>query len=119
MSKIGACRECGASFEAHRLTAEFCGSKCRSSFHNRRSRRGADLFDLFMCLRFDRSVGEESGAWSLMCRMAASFKAEDDRDRGGRRSWDDIRKVKARNVCLVGTRVAENAAGLRRPAGRT
>jgi len=74
-------RECGISYEARRATREFCGAACRRAFNNRRMLRGADLYDLFMALRFDRENAKRSGAWSLMRRMAAHFKAEDDRAR--------------------------------------
>jgi hypothetical protein len=111
--RFGFCRECGARFEAKRVSREFCCTKCRQTFHNRAASRGADLFHLFMAMRFDRANAEVAGAWSLLCRMAAAFKAEDDRDRAGRVSWDEIEKVKARNAHLLATVVADDLAGQR------
>lgn len=111
------CRECGNYFEARRVAADFCSTKCRCRFHNRATARGADLFHLFMAARFDRAEAEQAGVWSLMCRMAAAYKSEDDRDRGGRKSWDDIEKVKARNSDLGATLVDNNIAGVRRKGG--
>jgi hypothetical protein len=108
------CRECGIGFAAHRAGSFYCSAKCRSRFHNRRAQRGAELFDLFMAMRFDRASAEAAGAWSLMCRMAAAFKCEDDRERDGRQSWDDVETVKARNSHLMATVVANNLTGLRR-----
>ncbi|MGD0024504.1 MAG: transcriptional regulator [Xanthobacteraceae bacterium] len=84
--RTGHCRECGASYEAGRATREFCGMACRRAFSNRRMLRGADMYDLLMQLRFDRERAKRSGAWSLLCRMAAAFKAEDDRERAGHAS---------------------------------
>jgi hypothetical protein len=110
----GTCRECGAHFQTQRASREFCCTKCRHTFHNRAASRGAELFHLFMAMRFDRANAEESGAWSLMCRLAASFKAKDDRDRNGRRSWDDVQKVKQRNAALASTVVGLNADGMGR-----
>ena len=75
------CRECGNAFTARRAGREFCSAKCRTDFHNRRARRGAELYDVLMNMRFDRANAEDSGAWFLLCRMAANFKAEDDRER--------------------------------------
>jgi hypothetical protein len=117
--RLGICRECGARFEAKRVSREFCSTKCRQIFHNRAAARGADLFHLFMAMRFDRAKAEAAGAWSLLCRMAAAFKLEDDHDRDGRTSWDDVEKVKARNVHLLSTVVSECVVGHHRPAKRT
>lgn len=96
------CRECGEQVCGSR---EFCTGKCRATFHNRRKQRGAELYDLFMATRFDREDAQEQGAWSLLCRMAAKFKAEDDR-RGGLKSWHPIASVKARHSSLSATRLA-------------
>lgn len=90
------CRECGGGIVGDR-GKEFCRAECRSAFHNRRKRRGADLYDLLMAQRFDRDAAQHEGAWSFLCRMAAEFRAEDERERGGRRSWDSVSAVKARH----------------------
>ncbi len=96
---------------AQRATREFCRSACRKAFQNRVALRGVDLFHLFMSMRFDRANAEAEGVWSLMCRLAASYKEQDDRDRDGRRSWDDVAKVRARNPHLGATVVGLNVAG--------
>jgi hypothetical protein len=54
-------------------------------------------------MRFDRDRAQEDGAWSLLSRMASSFKAEDDRDRGGLKSWEPVAVVKARHPDLSAT----------------
>jgi hypothetical protein len=103
------CRECGHDFAARRATAEFCGEACRRAFHNRKAIRGAQLYDLFMALRYDRTRAAASGAFSLLCRMAAAFKAEDDR--AGKRSWDKAQIVMARSARFRAALVGMNAAG--------
>ena len=111
------CRDCGASIRSDSKSKEFCSATCRSAFHNRRKQRGADLYDLFMSLRFDRGVAQDKGAWSLMCRMAALFRLEDQRDRAGSQSWDSIEAVRRRNPHLDAKVISANAAGARRSSG--
>jgi hypothetical protein len=65
--------------------------------------RSAEFYDLLMAMRFDRDRAQEDGAWSLLSRMASSFKAEDDRDRGGLKSWEPVAVVKARHPDLSAT----------------
>jgi len=84
------CRECGAPLKVRRSTREFCDAGCRQRFNNRRAVRGADFFDVSMCMRFERDKAKVAHAWSLLCCMAANFRAADRRDRAGRRSWDEI-----------------------------
>ena len=118
MTKAATCRECGAPLKAQRNGAEFCSAACRTAFHNRRARRGADFYDVVMCWRFDRAGATAAGAMTLLSRMAAAFKADDDREHAGRKSWDDIAKAKERNPYLMATVVGHDVAGLRRPGGR-
>ena len=105
------CRECGAAYTAKRATREFCCTACRKAFHNRAALRGVDLFHLFMSMRFDRANAEAEGVWSLMCRLAASYKKQDDRERDGRQSWDSVAKVRAHNPHLGSMVVGINVAG--------
>lgn len=102
------CRECGAQYIPQRTTREFCCTACRRAFSNRRMLRGSHFYDLIMAIRFDRAAAAQEGAWSLLCRQAAAFKAEDDRERGGRKSWDDVAAVRARNAQLQSTLVGIN-----------
>jgi hypothetical protein len=62
-----------------------------------------------MALRYDRKRAATSRAFSLLCRMAAVFKAEDDR--AGRQSWDSAQTVKARNARFSASLVGNNIAG--------
>lgn len=75
--------------------------------------RGAALYDLLMVLRADRAAADEAGVLTLLSRMAAQFRREDERERDGRPSWDPISQVKARHAHLLATVVNDNAAGLR------
>ena len=74
---------------------------------------GAAFYDLVMASRFDRDAAKAAGAWSLLCRMAAAFKAEDDAERASRKSWDDAAKVRARNAHFIAMLVGVNVAGTR------
>ena len=109
------CRECGLGFEARRPNTEFCSATCRRVFNNRRLLRGGQFYDLVMEWRHRRNAA--AGAQSLLCRMAAAFKAQDNRERAGRPSWNDVDHVRARNAHLAATIVGENVAGNRRRSG--
>jgi hypothetical protein len=107
------CRECGASFSAKRDTREYCDASCRRTWNNRRVSRGAILFDAVMAWRFERNAFEEVCGRRLFSQLASVFRAEDERQRAGRRSWDDARRVKQRNPeifasVVIGTNVAGN-----------
>jgi len=73
-----ACRECTAKLEPTRnCHAEFCNAGCRIAWRNRRASRGAELYDVFMAIRFNRKAASALGLWALMCRMASNWKDED------------------------------------------
>ncbi len=107
------CRECGSFFRAQRATRLFCSATCRTTFNNRKAARGAALYSLVMALRFARDEAQNGHVWSLLCRMAAAFRDEDERERAARRSWDDLAKVRDRNARLSATVVGVNVAGAR------
>lgn len=94
------CLECGAPFAPKTPHGEFCSSRCRRAFNNRRAVRGAELYDLFMALRFERELATGLKLWKLLNRMAAGFRAEDVRRRGGRKSWRSARRVIERRPYL-------------------
>lgn len=108
-----ACRECGIGFEARRASTEFCSAACRRVFNNRRLLRGGQLYDLVMEWRHRRTAAAAAGAQTLLCRMAAAFKAQDDRERDGRLSWNDVEHVRARNAHLAANIVGKNVDGIR------
>lgn len=100
------CAECGQSFRAHRDHAEFCTVECRKAFNNRRALRGAELYDLFMCLRYERGIARALKVWNLLCRMAQGFREDDQREREGRNSWRPARQVLDRHTYLHSTVVS-------------
>jgi hypothetical protein len=100
------CAECGAPFTPGTFHGEFCGARWAV--------RGAELYDLFMTLRYDRETGRALKVWKILCRMAAGYRAEDLAGRAGRPSWRPARIVLARRPDLQATVVAVNVAGVRR-----
>jgi len=89
------CLECGKQFKTVRAHEQiFCASECRTAHNNRRKQRGADLYDLFMTMRYDRKNAK--GVWAVMCRMAQDWN-EDDME-AGRKSFSPARKVLERHV---------------------
>jgi hypothetical protein len=73
--------------------------------------RGALLYDALMHLRFERVSSSGDGTWSLLCRLAANFRTEDNRQRGGMRSWNDIRDLRERTTRHIATVVARHVGG--------
>lgn len=108
------CRECGKPFSAKRDTREFCDASCRRIWNNRRATRGAILFDAVMAWRFQRDAFEAAGGRKLLGQLASAFRAQDERDRGGRRSWDELCKTKQRHPQFFATVVGINIAGVRK-----
>ena len=101
------CLECGGSFVSRRPHAEFCGSACRKTWNNRRLIRGAELYDLFMSLRWDRVVATTLHVFTALSRMAAHFRREDVAERAGRRSWAHPRRIIERRPYLRGERLSQ------------
>ena len=101
-----ACFECGETFEALSRRAEFCSRACRNEWGNRRLRRGAELYDLFMASRFDLAAAKDQKVWREMNRLASRFRAEDQESRAGRpaadvlaRFYDDGRLPRGELLC--------------------
>ena len=88
----GTCLECGGRRDLHRA-GSFCCTPCRKAWGNRRMTRGAELYDLYMVLRYDRQTGVEIGAFQAINRLVSIFRQEDNRERAGRRSWRPPREV--------------------------
>lgn len=95
--RVHACLECG---EPHGKDGEFCSSSCRHDFNNRRKKRGAELLDLYMAHRFDRRAAQAAGVFQAINRLAAMYRAEDRRERNGRRSWRRLQDVLAERPYL-------------------
>lgn len=92
-AKAFVCLECGASKESTAANVEFCCTNCRKAWNNRRAMRGAELYDLVMVWRFDRGRSKALRIWTLLCRMASIFRADDLEHRVGRRSWSAAEHV--------------------------
>lgn len=101
------CLECGGSFVPRGVNVEFCSRPCRKAWNNRRLVRGAELYDLFMALRWDRAVASGLHVFTALSRMAAAFRAEDVRARAGRRSWASPRQIIERRPYLRAQRLAQ------------
>lgn len=97
------CLECGAPHSAAMAHGDFCATACRHAFNNRRRIRGADLYDLVMAWRFDRSVATSFKVLRAICRLASDFRAEDRSRRAGRASWRHPRKIKRAKPALFTT----------------
>lgn len=82
------CWECGTAFKPVRHTQHFCCSQCRRDFNNRRAERGAELYDLFMTMRFDRERAAADKLFGQLSAMASAYRDDDMAERAGRRSWD-------------------------------
>ena len=97
MSKTfkGECQECGTHFEGKKQKAKFCSHACRMAFTNRRRDRGAELYDMFMSMRFERGKAKDEGVWTLLCDRASAYKDSDKTLRNGRKSWRDLDEVLA------------------------
>lgn len=90
-ARVHECLECGVP--ATGRAAEFCSQACRFAFNNRRKRRGAELYDLYMAHRFDRAVATELGVFQAINRLASDYREQDKAERAGRRSWRKPRAV--------------------------
>lgn len=97
LTKPRTCRECSKPLDPDRKgNTEFCDTHCRISWRNRRMSRGADLYDAFMAMRFDRDAAKDKGLWALMCRMASAWNEEDKA--AGRQSYFPPDETVMRNV---------------------
>lgn len=109
-SAVRACLECGEPFTSPSPEAEFCRPACRQAFNTRRSKRGAELYDLFMALRHDRKTATLLKVWRLLNRCAAIYRREDRAERAGRSSWRHPAEILTRRPYLK--------AEILRPSGR-
>lgn len=100
------CRECLKPLRVSaRPEIEFCGMACRIAWRNRRSSRGAELYDPFMGLRYEREAARDAGLWSLMCRMAQAWNDEDKA--AGRKSYFSPRETVERSIRYRATVVSK------------
>lgn len=64
--------------------------------------RGADLYDCFMAMRYDREAAKDRGLWALMCRMAQAWNDEDQAV-GRKRTYFSPKQTAERNVRFTAT----------------
>lgn len=107
----GICLECGDGLAAPQPEQEFCSKRCRQAFNNRRMQRGAQVFDLYMAIRYERDAAREEKVVAQLSRLCMHFREEDDRQRGGRRSWGNWRKFLENNPYLRVVRLGRIVCG--------
>lgn len=101
------CKECGNGFQALADTgkrkAKFCSRDCIRVWNNRRAKNGAQVYDLLMALRYEREDATRLQLWGTLTRLTQSFREDDMRERGGRKSWQDIGTALENKVHLAAT----------------
>lgn len=85
------CKECGVGYRAERQTSEFCSSKCRMAFNQRRRERGVELYDVLMSSRFDMKTIAAPG--DIVNRLLDAYRTADTAKRSGRASWQPWREA--------------------------
>ena len=105
------CLECGKAFTARRKVSLYCSAKCRSDWSNRRNMRGAILYDLKMAERFERDDAKDASVLSIMNRLCADWRDEDNRRRSGRKSWGDWKSWLLDRPYLYADRLVKKWAG--------
>lgn len=80
------CLECKSAFVSRQFGAEFCCSGCRSTFNNRRTQRGAMLYDLMMMERVGDPAFAQLRLGDRAERLMTAFVAEDQKA-GRKRSY--------------------------------
>jgi hypothetical protein len=104
--RVHACLECG---EDCWTKGDFCSPDCRVDFNNRRKARGSEIYDLYMAFRYERKLSVALGVWQAIARLAAKFRDEDRRERGGRRSWRRPGDVLDERPYLTGVKMRVSA----------
>lgn len=76
------CRECGSDISASKKPeATFCSTECKQDFNNRRAKRGAEMYDLFMAMRYERPLAKSLKLFAILCGLAHRYRDEDGRKR--------------------------------------
>ncbi|ACL61581.1 hypothetical protein [Methylobacterium nodulans] len=100
------CLECGAPYEAAARHSGFCSTACRQAWNNRCLQGGAEVYDLFMALRFQRPHARALKLLSALNRLALLYREEDRRERAGRPSWRAPEAVLAARPFLRAVRLS-------------
>lgn len=109
------CLECGIALSGERSTKAFCSTQHRLAFNNRRTKRGAEIYDLFRAIRRERREAKQLGLWTEMCRLELRWQEEDERERPGRRSYmppqTALMNLKYTGRLMMGEIVAQGKKG--------
>lgn len=92
------CQECSKPFQSSKRHAAFCSTACRMAWNNRRAQRGSELYDLVMCMRYERGLAKALGLWSIVCHLCQLWKAEDDKE--GHKSYGNPQAILDRKPYL-------------------
>lgn len=84
------CLECGGEIGTSSID-QFCCKEHRLKFDTRRLTRGVLLYDSLMGAKAKKMGGERF--LMLAGGLVQGFREQDKKERNGRRSWRDIKKV--------------------------
>lgn len=85
------CYETGKALpENAPASSRFINADARQAWNNRRKVRGAQLYDIFMAYRYDRGAAKVLKLFSVMCKLAQTWREEDKSL--GRTSFEPLRK---------------------------
>lgn len=87
------CRECGHPFYPQRVDQEFCDTPCRKEHHQRRARRGTEVYDLVMTWRRDRIRGAFSALTQTVSNWLAEDRTRDAAHKAIREAWKAQQKA--------------------------
>lgn len=114
LSPMYAARQPGMNRKPRR--SKFCSTLCKTTWNNRRKNRGADVYDLWMAMRYERDEAKRLGVWTEMCRLSELWNAEDEK--AGRITYSPpaevVLRLKDKGAIRHGEIVCYNAAGVRR-----
>lgn len=86
--RIVHCRECGIAFEPKQTGQFFCRPEHRKAWNNRRAIRGAEMYDVYMAMAYERSKRTDLDLFTTLNRMARAYRDADKALRDGRKSWN-------------------------------
>jgi hypothetical protein len=86
--QVRCCCECGSPLKGPsaegsnkpargRKQSKVCSTLCKATWNNRRKTRGAELYDLWMAMRYEREDAKALGVWKEMCRMSEQWMDDD------------------------------------------
>lgn len=85
------CLECRKKWTPRQYNADFCGTKCKATFHNRRAKRGAALYDAIMLGRLNQTPADQR---ALVDRVEAVVQLGLDDNKKGKRTFLGLYAVK-------------------------